>query len=639
MGVKEVKMEPHRDHALLELTPEQVRIMSRVEKDQWWFTNVFRGNVPQLTWRSAITGMVLGGALSLTNIYIGYKTGWTLGVGITSVIISFAVFALMARIGLTAPMTILENNAMQSIATSAGYVLAPLFSSLGAYMMITGTVIPQHQAIIWMILVSLLGVLLAFPLKRRFINDEQHPFPEGKAAGIVMHSLHTLGGKLEVRVLTVAMGITAFLSFLKEGAILTKLADRLGGWVNRLAIPEFIDAPVYALMKWTPAIRGISFEKLTIGIESDFPLIAAGGLMGMRTGAWLLIGGVVNYFVLAPWLITHGIIPDEGGFKNITKWSLWFGVALMTSSSLTAFFGKPGMIAGAFRGWRKRSTQPTEVDILKDVELPLWVSYLGVPIIGTIVAIVTHLFFKVPLWTGFAAIPIVFLVTIIAVHSTALTSITPGGALGKLTQLSFSFMAPGKALTNLMAAGIAGEAMTNTANLLMDIKPGYMLGAKPRQQAVGHVLGIFAGALVAVPVWYAMFGGDVSQLGSKEFPMPGATTWKAVAEVLAQGFTTVHPTARWAMLLGLLLGIGLEFASKASQGKLPISAMGLGLAFVMPFTNSMSMFLGCFVFFCLGKIGTKGGTVDRVIVGNQETICAGGIAGGSITSIVFRLIA
>lgn len=624
-------------NALRELTPEQVRTMSREEKDRWWFTNVFRGNAPQLTLRSAITGMVLGGALSLTNIYVGYQTGWTLGVGITSVIISFAVFALMAKIGLTSPMTILENNAMQSIATSAGYVLAPLFSSLGAYMMITGTVIPQHQAIIWMILVSLLGVLLAFPLKRRFINDEQYPFPEGKAAGIVMHGLHTLGGKLEVRLLAVAMGITAVLSFLKEGAILAKLAARLGGWVNRLAIPELLDAPLYALMKWTPAIRGIPFEKLTIGVESDFPLIAAGGLMGMRTGAWLLIGAVLNYGVLAPWLITHGIIPEAGGFKNITKWSLWFGVALMTSASLTAFFGKPGMIAGAFRGWRKRSA-PEASDILKDIELPLWVSYLGVPIIGTGVAIVTHLFFKVPLWTGFAAIPIVFLVTIIAVHSTALTSITPGGAMGKLTQLSFSFMAPGKSLTNLMAAGIAGEAMTNTANLLMDIKPGYMLGAKPRQQAVGHVMGIFAGALVAVPVWYHLFGGDISRLGSQEFPMPGAVTWKAVAEVLAQGFATVHPTARRAMLIGLILGIVLELAAKASKGKLPISPMGLGLAFVMPFTNSMSMFLGCFVFFCAGKLCAKGGTVDRVIVGNQETICAGGIAGGSITSIVFRLL-
>lgn len=622
---------------LLELTPEQIRTMSRDEKDRWWFTNVFRGDAPQLTLRAVITGMVIGGALSLTNIYVGYKTGWTLGVGITSVIISFAVFALMAKIGLTAPMTILENNAMQSIATSAGYVLAPLFSSLGAYMMITGTVIPQHQAIIWMILVSILGVLLAFPLKRRFINDEQHPFPEGKAAGIVMHGLHTLGGKLEVRLLTISIGITALLSFLKEGAILAKIAGRLGGWVKRLTIPELLDAPFYALMKWTPSIRGIPFEKLTIGVESDFPLIAAGGLMSMRTGAWLLIGATVNYCVLAPWLITHGIIPEEGGFRNITKWSLWFGVALMTSASLTAFFGKPGMIAGAFRGWRKRSAPETN-DILKDIELPLWVSYLGVPIIGTIVAIVTHLFFKVPLWTGFVAIPIVFLVTIIAVHSTALTSITPGGALGKLTQLSFSFLAPGKALTNLMAAGIAGEAMTNTANLLMDIKPGYMLGAKPRQQAVGHVFGIFAGALVAVPVWYHLFGGDISRLGSQEFPMPGAVTWKAVAEVLAQGFTTVHPTARLAMLIGLVLGIVLELASKASKGKLPISPMGLGLAFVMPFTNSMSMFLGCFVFFCAGKLCAKGGTVDRIVVGNQETICAGGIAGGSITSIVFRLL-
>jgi uncharacterized oligopeptide transporter (OPT) family protein len=90
--------------------------------------------MPQLTIRSALTGMVLGGVLSLTNLYIGIQTGWTLGVGITSVILAFAAFKTLARVGLGSEMTILENNAMQSIATAAGYMTAPLVTSLSAYM-------------------------------------------------------------------------------------------------------------------------------------------------------------------------------------------------------------------------------------------------------------------------------------------------------------------------------------------------------------------------------------------------------------------------------------------------------------------------------------------------------------------------
>jgi len=69
--------------AIKELTPEQVRDLSLEEKDRWWRAEVYKGDLPQLTIRSALTGMILGGVLSLTNIYVGIKTGWTLGVGIT----------------------------------------------------------------------------------------------------------------------------------------------------------------------------------------------------------------------------------------------------------------------------------------------------------------------------------------------------------------------------------------------------------------------------------------------------------------------------------------------------------------------------------------------------------------------------
>src|SRR5207253_8994451 len=102
--------------------------------------------MPQLTLRSGVTGMLLGGLLSLTNLYVGAKTGWTLGVGITSVILAFATFKVLTAIGrtvagvpglgwlaaLTSEYSILENNAMQSIATAAGYMTSPLISSRAA---------------------------------------------------------------------------------------------------------------------------------------------------------------------------------------------------------------------------------------------------------------------------------------------------------------------------------------------------------------------------------------------------------------------------------------------------------------------------------------------------------------------------
>src|SRR5260370_22228663 len=182
--------------------------------------------MPQLTIRSALTGMGLGAILSLTNIYVGAKTGWTLGVGITSVILAFALFKAPSRMGLASEFTILENNAMQSIATASGYMTSPLISSLAAYMMVTGRVIPMWQLMSWVIVLAVLGVLFAFPFKRRFINDEQQPFPEGRAAGIVMDSLHhgdAAAGLLKANLLVVYGGISAAAQVLQTDNIMSCL--------------------------------------------------------------------------------------------------------------------------------------------------------------------------------------------------------------------------------------------------------------------------------------------------------------------------------------------------------------------------------------------------------------------------------
>jgi uncharacterized oligopeptide transporter (OPT) family protein len=157
--------------ALLHLSEEQISTWTRSQKDQWWFDNLYRGDMPQLTIRSGVTGFFLGGVLAATALYIAGKTGITIGVGLTSVIMAFAIFRILHGIGLAPDYTILENNCTQSIATAAGYMVTPLASSLAAYMLVTGKIIPWHHMLLWMVVVCILGVLVAFPMKRHFINE------------------------------------------------------------------------------------------------------------------------------------------------------------------------------------------------------------------------------------------------------------------------------------------------------------------------------------------------------------------------------------------------------------------------------------------------------------------------------------
>ena len=625
---------------LKHLTDEQIRDWTLEQKDRWWLDNVYRHDMPQLTLRSALTGMGLGGILSLTNLYVGAKTGWTLGVGITSVILSFALFKVLSSFKLSKEMTLLENNAMQSIATAAGYMTSPLITSVGAYMVVTNTVLPMPLVMVWIAALATLGVLFAFPLKKRFINDEQLPFPEGRAAGVVMDSLHSgdaKAGMFQAKILLVTAGLSGLVSIFKSHAIMGKLK------VGFLAIPEYLDGWIYKL--FTPAILNTPLKNMTVRVDTDLVMFAAGGLMGVRTGVSILIGACINYFLFVPWMIQRGDITGkvvEGEtiyrLKDITFWSLWGGVAMMTAASLLAFFSKPQIFVSAIKGLLKRGEK--RADLLKDIELPMSAFAVGIPVVGAVVVLLANAFFGVAIWLGVIAIPLVFVFTLIAVNSTGLTSITPTGALGKLTQLTYGLLAPGNITTNLMAAGITGEVAGNASNLLMDIKPGYMLGGKPRHQAVGHLLGIVAGALVAVPVFFLVFmHAGPQNLVTDQYPMPGITIWKSVAEALTKGLSTLAPSAQWGALVGVLAGLALEGTKIATKGRFWLSPVGLGLAFVLPFNNSLTMALGSFFFYFASlKWKDPKSLLNRVFVQNLEPTCAGVIAGGSIFGILVVIL-
>src|SRR5512136_1393654 len=107
----------------------------------------------QLTWRAVIMGSCLGAFMSLSNLYIGLKTGWGLGVAITSCILSFTIWKSLRKImprWFKTDMSILENNAMQSAASSAGYSTGgTIVSAICAYMLVNGTHLPYGLLTAW----------------------------------------------------------------------------------------------------------------------------------------------------------------------------------------------------------------------------------------------------------------------------------------------------------------------------------------------------------------------------------------------------------------------------------------------------------------------------------------------------------
>jgi uncharacterized oligopeptide transporter (OPT) family protein len=147
---------------------------------------------------------------------------------------------------------------------------------------------------------------------------------------------------------------------------------------------------------------------------------------------------------------------------------------------------------------------------------------------------------------------------------------------------------------NVMSANATGGVGLHSSDLLIDLKSGWLLGANPRQQLIGQLFGVVAGAAIVVPV-FNLLVPDAKVLGTEEFPAPGVLVWAGVSQMLAVGLEALHPSARVGALCGGLLGIALvlleRWAPKAAKPYIP-SAAGFGLAIVIPGSSSISFCIG-----------------------------------------------
>jgi len=646
--------------ALQHLSEEQIRDWSREQKDRWWLENLFRGDMPQLTIRSGITGFLLGGILSATALYIGGKTGITIGVGLTSVILAFALFRVFASTGIASDFTILENNCTQSIATAAGYMVAPMISSLAAYMLVTERLIPWWQMIVWMSVVSMIGVLLAFPLKRRFINEEQMPFPEGRACGVVLDALYTgnaAAGVFKAKLLGwVAVGAGVYQMIISDGwmkLLQIKLLgmDRWLGLKEAWVFHDRLDSYYYAFAGkagWIPSILGTDIRQLGLRLTLDAAMLGVGGLMGIAVATSCLLGAFINFAVLAPMMIQMGDIAPRisptgatvpiSRVEIVNQWSLWWGVTMMVVGSLTSLLARPDLFTSAFKSLGGKKKEGT--DVLAHIEFPLWFSAVGVPVFSILGIWVTHAFFGVPVYMAAISLPLIFVLTIICTNSMALTSWTPTGALSKITQFSMGALDRTNPANNLIPAGMTAEIASNAANLLSDIKPGYMLGAKPRQQAVGHVIGIIAGSLACVPLFYLLFlppdaNGvrSAATIVSDQFAMPAALQWKGVAEIITKGLTSLPTSAVVSMAFAAVAAAAIEIIKIKTKGRFPLSAVSIGLGVVLPPEATLAMWLGAMIFWWAGRRKKPGTRGHDIWVEGCEPICAGLISGSALVGI------
>ncbi len=619
----------HSDAPSAAAAPHEPEFANDREAARWWMENVYAGDdAVQLTPRAVIFGMLIGGLMSVSNLYVGLKTGWGLGVTVTSCIIAYAVFSTLERIvpaWRNRHFTILENYTMSSAASAAGYMSsAGLVSAMPALLMTTGRKLTPVELGLWIGMVSLLGVFMAIPLKRQLINIDRLPFPSGIATAETLKSLHSAGAA------AVAKARSLFVAaFVGGGVALWR--DLLPNF-QQLASFAF---PSHVALLPTAAARDL-LTRFTIGIEGSLIMVAAGAIMGLRVATSMVVGAVIYYGMIGPILVERGIA--EPGYKGIVSWVLWPATSMMVTSGLLSFGLRWRTVMRAFSGLGKLAggaVAADDNDPLARIEAPASWFLFGTLVTGAACVWIGHWLFGISWWMGVIAVLVTFLLSIVAARATGETDVTPIGAMGKITQLIYGVLAPSNITTNLMTASVTAGAASHAADLLTDLKSGYMLGGNPRKQTISQLFGVVAGTIISVPAYMFVVQRNPDVLGSEALPAPAAKVWAGVAELLAKGLEALPAGAVWAIVIGAVVGIVLtlleEFSSPKVRAWLP-STTGLGIAGVIPAFNSISMFLGAFLAWAFARARPKAAGDYTV------SVASGLIAGESLVGVGIILV-
>ncbi len=565
----------------------------------------------QLTVRALILGCAIGGVMGMSNIYMGLKAGWTEGGSIISAVLAFALAKALAPI-FKSKFTILENNISQTCGSAAGALTssAGLVSAIPALAML-GVDLSYWQISIWALSISFLGIFFAIPLREQMVVKEKLRFPTGTATASCIRAMHAGGG--------VALKKARVLLYFGAGsALFTWFRDAKAAWMP-FNIPHNIYIP--------GTIMGYACKSLTLGLNMSPMMLGAGLLIGPRVGASLCAGAILCWGIIAPALLSAGVI-ETLSYKKIISWTIWPGAAMMVSTGLTALLMQWKTILRTFTSIEK-ATHDTKHDQTKDqIGMKLWLA--GMTFASLLCIIVADIVFDIPFWMTIIAILMSGILATIAVRASGETDINPVGGMGKVTQLVFGAIAPGNMTTNLMSAAVTAAGASQSGDMMHDLKAGYLLGASPKKQLFAQIIGVIAGVFMVVPIYFVIT--KAYPLGSEALPAPAAVAWSMMAKILTQGLSTLPTSSFYAVFISATLGVILTLAHKTKYKKYLPSGIALGIAFIVPAYYCFSMFLGSLVLVYLKK-------KHPVICENYSaSIAAGGIAGEGIMGVLIAVL-
>ena len=575
---------------------------------------------PEITVTSIVMGIILAVVFGAANAYLGLRVGMTVSASIPAAVIAMGVIRVLMK-----KNSILESNIVQTVGSAGESVAAGAIFTLPALFLWAKDGITQKPGILEITLIALIGGLLGvffmIPLRNALIVKEHGvlPYPEGTACAEVL--LAGEEGGANASTVFAGMGFAAIFKFIVDGI------KAVPGEIN-LAFSKFF--------------KGYNGE---IGTQVYPALVSVGFICGPRISSYMFAGGVLSWMVLIPLITlfganaiiypgtqTIGEIFAQGGAGDIWgSYISYIGAGALAAGGIISLIKSLPLIVKTFgdalKGMGSAGTAGSD-RTSKDLNFKLVIAAI------VVLTLAIWLIPAIPVSLLGAAIIVVFGFFFATVSSRMVglvgSSNNPvsGMAIATLLVSTLLLKATGDVGAHGMTAAIAiGSIICIVAAISgdtsQDLKTGYILGATPRKQQIGEVIGVIASALAIGGTLYLL---DAAWgFGSPELGAPQATLMKMIVEGVMEG------NLPWALVFtGVFIAVVVEVVG------LPVLPFAIGI--YLPVQLNACIMVGGLVRLFIEKKKMAQDKKDAAIT-NGTLFCSGMIAGEGLVGILLAVFA
>ena len=607
-------------------------------------------NLKELTVRGIILGALITVIFTASNVYLGLKVGMTFASSIPAAVISMAVLKFFKD------SSILENNMVQTQASSVGTLSSVIFVLPGLLMMGYWQDFPFWQTMLICAAGGTLGVLFTIPLRRAMVVNSDLPYPEGVAAAEILKAGNHADGDSGVKDIAYGGVLAGLVAFLTNG--LRVMADGASAWIQ----------------------TGKAAFQLPMGFS--LALLGAGYLIGIVGGIAMLIGVILTWGVAVPYFTMSGDIAADTSLIDaaMVVWKTkvrFIGVGTIGIAAIwTLLILMKPMIEGMVHSFRMLKGGQAESEHRVDIDLsPKTMIYILIATVVLIVISLHHFIAAAPISPElsillvvvctFLAVFIGFFVAAASGYMAGLvgSSSSPISGIGIISVIVISLVlvsignASGlfetvdgqKFLTalTLFTASIVLTTATISNDNLQDLKTGLLVDATPWRQQVALIIGCFVGALVIAPVLEILYHAYGF---SGALPRPDMDPSQALSAPQATLMTTISQgiftnKLEWTYILtGVVLGAVLitidAFLKKVSNKVFGLPVIAVGIGIYLPPSINMPVIVGAFLAWIMtrhiAKLGNKEVSAKAERFGTLFS--AGLIVGESLMGVILAFI-